>query len=369
MAVPVVVFSGSSNREIGRQHGSQLRDRIRSTWKFYLALFGESQVVLKSFAADIRDAVSRFDARYVEEMDAIAIGSGLDPWQIYCLNGRTEILLTLRGAAAECTSIFDRKKAVLAQNWDWDEFLESQVFVADINLNGHRIVTMTEPGMLAKCGMSSAGVATALNVLSKKPAKIGVPVHVLLRAALDAPSYETALEKVQQGPRGTSSHIFLAARTEQDGKRPAVAAMVEFAGDRVDVVEVARRFTVHTNHYVACDLADHALLGFPKNVNPNSACSRARYVRASDLVAQFPGDDDDDDDDLNPIEALSLVLYDGHNPMWPICRPMKKSNASDTLGLGKVGTVCTVFMDLATHRFLFTRGNPIENPTLSEIRC
>lgn len=354
----VVRLRGSSS-EIGHQHGQVLRERVRATWAFYKSVFesiGVSETELRHVAALARTAIQAFDDRYAVEMDAIAAGAGLEPWEIMCLNARTEVLVRLRGRTAECTSIFDTKQAVLAQNWDWDEFLEKQIFMADIELeDGHRILTMTEPGMLAKAGMSSAGVGTTLNALGLDPESVGVPIHVLLRAALDAPSFDVALERLMTAPRGTSAHILLGSA---DGRH----AVVEFAGRIVEVVPARGRFALHTNHYLGCGLSDHPILGFPAS-GPADSCSRGRLQRATMLVAQLA-----DTEHANVVDAIVEILHDSQGA-WPICRPMRKAT-TDSLSsaLGRVGTVCTVIMDLAGCRLLATRGNPFDNPDLIELR-
>lgn len=355
--LPVVRWTGSTNGEIGRQHGSMLRTRVHETWSFYKSVFhaiGADNAELVRLAGVVRSAVLAFDARYVEEMEGIATGAGLEAWEIVCLNARTEILVSLRGKVVnECTSIAGL--GVLAQNWDWDEFLETQLVVADIQLPSHRLLTVTEPGMLAKTGVSSAGVGTALNVLGLRPATIGVPIHVLLRAALDAPSFDAAIETLSAAPRGTSSHIFVAAA---DGR----ASMVEFAGDVVEPIS-AKRVDVHTNHYLGCGLAQHPKLGFPDEAAADT-CSRARYRRAVQLLA---------DKDINTVDdakkAFKSVLADRSEAQeWPICRKMK-SSSRDSLSnaLGRVGTVCTVVLDLHESRLFVTPGNPIDHPDFIEV--
>lgn len=356
--LPVVRLRGSS-REIGFQHGQVLRERVRATWAFYKSVFesiGASETELKHVAALASKAVRDFDERYAVEMEAIAEAAGLDPWEIVCLNARTEVLVRLRGRTAECTSIFDTKEALLAQNWDWDEFLEKQVFIADVELeDGHRLLTMTEPGMLAKTGMSSAGVGTTLNALGFNPESVGVPIHVLLRAALEAPSFDVALERLMTAPRGTSAHILLGSA---DGRH----AVVEFAGRIVEVVPSRGRFALHTNHYLGCGLSGHPVLGFPAG-GPADSCSRGRFQRAKQLVEQLEGTDR-----TNIVDAIVDILRDSQG-VWPICRPMKKVTTDSLSGaLGRVGTVCTVIMDLAGRRLLATRGNPFDHPDLFELR-
>jgi len=333
------------------------------------------------FAAEARAAIEAFDPRYTEELDAIARGAELEPWEITCLNARTEILVALRGRrpttadaaekkeeeaspitiSTECTSLADREVGVLAQNWDWDEFLEEQLVIAEIvkTTDSTSLVTVTEPGMLAKTGLSSAGVGTALNVLGLQPEKMGVPVHVLLRAALDASSFDDAVRKLVGAPRGTSSHIYLCSSKQE-------AAMVEFAGDVVEVIPQTDRVGVHTNHYVGLNggLSRDPVLGFPDD--GADTCSRGRFVRATDLVRGLFGERATVDATVDATVAAFRRILADREGTWPICREWRAKDPAtgDALSsaLGRLGTVCTVVLDLGAGRLLASPGHPLDHP-------
>jgi isopenicillin-N N-acyltransferase-like protein len=67
----------------------------------------------------------------------------------------------------ECTSLFCPTNGILAQNWDWDKTLESLMFVQKITRpDRHQLIQLTEPGILGKIGMNSAGLGVCLNILS-----------------------------------------------------------------------------------------------------------------------------------------------------------------------------------------------------------
>ncbi|KAJ8599146.1 hypothetical protein CTAYLR_008306 [Chrysophaeum taylorii] len=343
LLVPYVKFAGTA-AEVGRQHGELLRGRVVATWRIYQRIFerlGATEEWLREFAATIREKILEFDETYVVEMDHIALAAGLEAWEILCLNARTEVLLAKAGihAPAECTSIFSL--GALGQNWDWDEGLERQIVVAEIERDGHRLVTVTEPGMLGKIGLSSAGVGTTLNALSLAPKKFGVPIHVLLRAALDAPSFDAAVDKLMAAPRGTSSHILLGSA---DGR----SVRIEFAGNGVELIKPSASYEVHTNHYLG--LVDDG----------GSPCSFARYARAMELANHLPSTTLED-----ALRGIWNVLLDEAGT-WPICRPWRKTTSSSAgalaTALGRVGTVCSVVMDLRGRRLWVTRGSPIDHP-------
>ena len=245
--------------------------------------------------------------------------------------------------------------------------------------DGHSFLTVAEPGMLGKIGMSSAGVGCLLNAIdcgkhlreSNLPLLEGVPIHILLRSTLDASSYDIALSQIEECvPNNTSSHIFLASA---DGE----SALIEFAGcgvcdiDRSDVQrdqDSGNVFRVHTNHYLKTDLASHSVHGFPKGAEMTS--SRSRYLRAMELVKEIARQDTTEDSPSKTDDAVRLakrILGDDKGALgdgvYPICMPFTlKSLGNSGFGrMGKTGTVCTVVMDLANHTMHLTRGSPLEH--------
>ena len=328
------------------------------------------------YAAIIKD----FHEPYFVEINAIAQGSGVEPWKIFALNSRTEIVLTLLRAMnnkvsasdqpTECTSLFCKEFGILAQNWDWDEKLEQLIVLSHIKRrDDHEIITMHEPGILAKTGMNNKGLGVCLNVLDC-PASYGelngVPIHILLRAGLDASSFQDAKTVYQRAKCGTSSHIFLGSFDGQN-------AMVEFAGRRVEFLnrdEETHGWPLHTNHYLGCDLGDHPIHGFPSvctTENPvEKTSSRNRFMSGSKILSARR------ESVFSPGMAMetvkSLLRDDGENDNLQICRPFyKKADGSNGLdrAMGRCGTVCTCVMDLKRLEFHITRGNPFQNPTFT----
>ena len=410
--VPTIKLRGDAEAR-GHQHGSLLKERIGLTWAWYLELFtrlmktargGEEEMDasvveerLKSLADTYKSATEAFDKEqvYCREIEGIAAGSGLDAWKIYCINSRTEIMYTLKReviksnssapeAAApataeeqnesellpsECTSLYASEFSVLAQNWDWCEDLEPLIVLFDVvREDGHAFLSVNEPGMLAKIGVSSAGVGVLLNALDagtyleeeSRPPLDGVPIHVLLRCALDAPSYDVALERIEGCHIGTSSHILIGAA---DGR----SALCEFAGTKLDVDrsdaamdrESATQFRVHTNHFLGCGLEAHPTHGFPAGAARNN--TRARYERATQLVAELDRMGTAEDAVANAKMILGDTLGITGDCEWPICLPYTHKSLTGggaSAMVGKTGTVATVVMELSDGRMHVTRGNP-----------
>lgn len=411
--VPRIVLRGSAE-ERGLSHGKQLRDRVHATWAWYMKHFKSqsggavTEARLKEFGEHFAAVIRAFEPEYCIEIEGIASGSGIEPWKVYCINSRTEIMYTLRrearnataqapaGAAehgtgkvavaapagaddapTECTSVFCSEYGVLAQNWDWNSSLEPLIVLLDVvREDGHAFATICEPGMLGKLGLNSAGVGCLLNAMdcgqhldeAGMPTLEGVPIHVLLRATLDAPSVAAALARLTAASGGgpelnTSSHIFV-------GSANGESALVEYAGktgvdadvsDACADADAQLAFRLHTNHYLKCGLAEHGVHGFPEGAQMTS--SRSRYKRAAELIQETPPLGSTGE----AVERAKAILgdtkgYDG-NGTFPICMPFtsKSLGAGLAPSLGKSGTVATAVMDLGAGTMHYTRGSPLHH--------
>ena len=203
--------------------------------------------------------------------------------------------------------------------------------------------------MLAKIGVSSTGVGCLLNAMDcgkhlideNLPPLDGVPIHILLRSALDASSFEGALDKIQGCTHNTSSHIFLGCSS--GGK----SALMEFGGDvlNVDLSDFdtdkskGNAFRIHTNHYLQCGLANHAIHGFPKGAEMNS--SRSRYLRGSELIADIPTEGAISCSQ-DAIDLTKSILGDqkgaAGDGKFPICMPFTEKSLAGMRQMGKTGT-------------------------------
>jgi len=327
---PVVTIKGSPEQR-GKQQGVLLKDRIHKTLDFYKRQFllPEDQII--TLAGQFQTATRAFREDLHREIEALARSAGIDPVWIYALNGRTE-LLNLN--PMECTSLSFRKQQLIGQNWDWDREMEHLAVILDIeNERGHRIITMTEPGMIGKIGMNDCGMGVCLNFMSIENYRpYGVPLHVLLRTILECETMEEALSLVEHQVKGKTGNILIA-----DSRGNVVD--IEMAGEEHFLLDVADLF-VHTNHYLT--KIDYGLQLFPHTVG--------RYNRAMDLLGTM---------DEPSVSAMKMLLKDNDNHECPICR---KSFEHPLLSDDTSITVTSVIMDLRNLQFHITRGNPFDHP-------
>jgi len=321
---PLIELSGTS-REIGLKHGTLLAERIKKALVFYKGLFKKTDEEILKKAAYFKEIITSFSQDYADEIEGIAEGAGLDPLWIYALNARTEIL----SLGQECSSLFFKKSALLGQNWDWVEDIKDLPVILKITRNNHTILMMTEPGIIGKIGLNSAGLGVCLNLLECAKKLDGVPVHILLRAMLDSSSIQEAREHINHAQKGTASSILVA---DDQGNY----FNVELAGDEVYEIDCTNDLFVHTNHYLGKDI----------NNESEFASSFARLARAQKLLSTVTD---------QTINNMKNILRDSTEKL-PICRQFVHEP-----GLGLLGTICTVIMDLAKREMHITKGHPSEN--------
>ncbi|CEM27687.1 unnamed protein product [Vitrella brassicaformis CCMP3155] len=391
--VPLIRVSGSSWRDLGRQHGAALKDRIHASASFYLGFFQDkwhfTEDEIEEQCRGYAEAIRSFNGDYTEEIEGIAEAAQLPAWKVYALNCRTELLnwkKSVTEAAApqarpedpvdvdssssvvggECTALCNASAGLLAQNWDWDVRLEDLVVVLLMDKpDGSQIMMLTEPGVIGKIGMNSAGVGVTLQLLhcpcprappgttvaARQPTEDshGIPIHILLRTVLDSHSATEAFTKLRglpQGKRNTASCIIMA---DKGGN----CHTLEFARGAMDDIKclpatdkrACRPFPhctpIHTNHYLGCGLECQTT---------GSETSYARFDTMERLLQELSGPP--------MLEDIKRVLADRSNAELPIQRPYKHDKKYGLMG----GTVATVILELQKGVFHVTRGNPYEHP-------
>lgn len=305
-----------SYREIGLAHGESLREEIRSALEFYKQLFAKNEEQNRQQAESFAHIIRRYASHLATEIEGIADGAGLEPFWVYALNARSEMMSL---DIPECTVMCSPEKGLMGQNWDFLEFFEPLIFLLNVEHgSGHRILTMTEPGIVAKIGLSSAGVGVCLNLLMAPRSTDGVPIHVVLREVLEAESYDQALARTRASGIGKSGNVMVCSA---DGR----GNNFEFGGDQVDERDLGTSF-VHTNHCLF--LEEKGMTSGPLHESTVGRLERGQallesYSTAWDVPAVKAFLDDSTDD------KNSAILQPYH----------------DFLGMSH-GTVCSVVLDL-----------------------
>ncbi len=325
-------------RERGRVAGAALAGRAALCLDAYLPLFaglGHSRDDVRRFGERVLARTARWHAPLAEELEAFARAAQLELELVAALNGRTELL-----ALAECTTVgrtAGPEGPWLAQNWDWYADAPERCVVWSAAVEGARFATMTEAGILAKVGVSTRGIAVALNILYHERdgrGELGVPVHLVLRRLLgEAASVGDAWELLRDTPFSASSCITVvdaAGAGAHFELSPAGAARVEPQEGRL----------AHSNHFLDAELAKGEAEQ-PADWMPGSQARLAAAVRAG------PG---------ALADGLALLATHDSAPQ-AVCRHDEPSGEPDT---PLVGTVVSVAMRPGVPELRVAAGQPCE---------
>lgn len=261
--VLTVRVEGGSHRERGLARGRMLAGQIRETSAGYARLFarkgvGESEQ--REAVAACLDALWAWHPGLHEEAVGIAEGAGLELVDLGTTLARTEILTLVPDPPSECSTVTYQQPggSVSAQTWDWYAAFATSWHRQEVSpLPGeHAHRGFTEFGMPGKIGLNAAGVGVHLNILRQRDDRPGgVPVHaVLARVLAEAGTVAEAVEMIRSASMSSSSLLTVVGADE--------VVMVEVAAGRSAVLQ-ADGWLVHTNHFLAPELQDGAMLTDP----------------------------------------------------------------------------------------------------------
>lgn len=345
---PLIEVSGGP-RDRGRQYGEQAGGRIARGVAHYAAQLEElglDRPAVRTLVDEYLPVIERFDATYVEEMRGIADGSGRPLEDIVLLNARTEVLklaarpdLRAKLAAAEdpdgCTGVVALPAAtrdgrlIQAQNWDWKaECAETAVVLKIRRDDGPDILTFTEAGGLARCGLNAAGISITANYLEsdRDYRQVGVPLALIRRKVLESEHLALAMRAVYATPKSPSNNMMVSHCA-------GVSIDFECAPDETFQVHPQDGLLVHANHWQS----PVALAKLKDTGIANTPDSLYRDIRVRDLLAPQIGS--------ITTDAVKAALFDDFASPWSVCRPPRLSLANNMSA-----TVAMIVMEPALGR-------------------
>lgn len=318
----------------GQMYGEAARERIASGVAHYSEQLGKSGLSASERAGiidRILPHIDAYDPGYVPEMRGIAAGSNQPLENIVLLNARTEVLklaqsdIRMRAAASPdpdpdgCTGLVvmpsatANRRLIHAQNWDWKvECAETAVVLKIASDDGPDILTFTEAGQLARCGMNSAGIAITANYLmcDRDYRSLGVPLAVIRRKVLQQSMLALALGTVYNTPKSASNNIIVS----QAG---GIAINFECAPDETFQVHPADELIVHANHFQS-PVALSKLRDTGVQATPDSLY---RDLRVRELLTTHVGEITED--------TVKAALFDDYQSPWSVCRPPRENLSSN----------------------------------------
>jgi isopenicillin-N N-acyltransferase like protein len=250
----------------------------------------------------------------LEELHAISAAANVPLRALVRMQARTEIM-----GGSECSLIAE--PGVVSQNWDWHPDVVPLVWVVEQS-GGRWFATLTEAGMVAKIGLSSAGLCFGLNFLrcSLDGGVDGVPIHVLLRLLLErVDSFDEAVELLCSARVSASSCITVASASE--------VAAVELSPGGARVLRGPQ--VLHTNHF---------------------------------LDGPLKGTDLELAEESTTVERLEDLAATGSLTSPVVCRHAEP----DVPWADRIVTLASVVMEPGAPRFRVADGPPCERP-LAEV--
>lgn len=298
--------------------------------------------------------IADFDPRCIEEIRGIAEGAGLATIDLLAVNVRTEVMF---GAAARAGIVPPRDgcsavafmpdvtadgHTLLAQNWDWIEGTRETAIILEATPDdGPAYIAIMEAGLLAKMGLSAAGVGLTTNTIisSLDRGEPAVPYHICLRSVLSAPTLAEALSGLMRGRRSSAANYLVASA---DGLAfnaetwPGDSACLTVAipsGGRI----------LHTNHFVSPRFP-HRDSGLA--LMPDSPLRLQRLEAQLGTGASITRAD------------IERALRDHAGHPWGLCAHPDVTQVP----AHQEGTILSVVMDLTERRMWLADGNPCGVP-------
>lgn len=253
---------------------------------------------------------------YLAELEGLAVGLGVSKEETLLWNCRGDLVSHTPDG---CTTVqWPSDRSIIAHNEDGDPRFRGTCAIAQVAVHGKAaFTTFVYPGSLAghTFAVTENGLALAVNNLRGKNPGSGLPRMVAVRALLDQPNREQAIEYLQGGSYAGGFHLTLGQAGCAD------LDSVEFHADHCSVLK-QHALAAHANHMIHPAMRD-----LPQVI---TASSQQRQDLAQDLVT-YP----------DPIKPLS-ILWNDQNTTHPIFR----ASAHDS---DQENTLATVHMVITTH--------------------
>ena len=251
--------------------------------------------------------------RYVREIEGIADGAGVTFDTVFLWNCRGDLPAgddrMRRADAAGCTTLMipprGARPGIIAHNEDDAPELRGHCHVVDVQPDdAPGFVSFYSPGLLPghTFAVNRAGLVQTINDVRPEDWRIGVPRHLVCRAALDCERLDDAVARIRDTDRASGFHHNLGCA----GDRRLLSVEAPASGCAVAEAAAPR---VHANH-----LLDARFAHVPQVIAPSS---HSRQMRAEALLGGGAVDEGD------PL----CVLGDVGAP-WPIHRREKDAGDS-----------------------------------------
>ncbi len=267
LAPPLIEIEGPV-AERGVQYGRAADTRVKRGAELYKGFLEARGVSWGQVVDATRLLAGRMEELYPSqhaELEAIAKGAGVDLAEVMLINGRSEVLNAKPVALEEeektalddgCTAAVAlpertaEGRLIHAQNWDWRPECEETAVVLIVRRDdGPDVLTYVEAGGLGRAGFNEYGIAVTGNNLTIEGedwSRPGVPLSIIRRLILEAPTYAEAMKAISTAPRTVSNNMIVSCAQDTGD-----AIDLETTPDEIFWVAPEDGLLVHANHFVS----------------------------------------------------------------------------------------------------------------------
>jgi isopenicillin-N N-acyltransferase-like protein len=195
-----------------------------------------------------------------------------------------------------------------------------------------------EPGMLAKFGVNSSGVALCVNLLGSDVHGQGGSFHTLARRVLESATVLEATWAVTGSERAGSGNFLI-------GGASGELVDVEYNPVRCQLLFPVNGTLAHANHFVGSDPGVRDRLDVLRGLSPGT---HFRQWRAEQLLAAGSG---------AGLAGMQSILRDHYGAPESICRHPRPPGGREVLGQTNVSLIT----DLTASALYYTLGCPCQN--------
>jgi isopenicillin-N N-acyltransferase-like protein len=346
-------------REYGAAAAAEIDHSIEIYRRWFAGLCAMSWDDAMGLVAPFWEAIQSQRGELAAEISGIAEGAGRSVAEIAVLNCRTELAYGASGLfTTECTSlgVSDRAgggRAYVAENWDWLPSTVATLVLLDVKLpSGHRFVTFTEAGMVAKIGASNAGLALCNNLLASARNTTGLGFHTLARSVLEQQTIVEGLWAVTGSQRAGAGNFLV-------GSSEGTVTDVEWLPDDFAILSSSAGVVAHANHFTA------QLPGLRDRTKVLTTVSPGTYLR-QERVESLLRDALRTNGVLN-VENIQAILRDHRHHPEAICRHgEEQSQHTSVVKPPAMATNLSVIFDLTDQAMHYTVGAPCEQEYTTE---
>jgi predicted choloylglycine hydrolase len=248
---PIIEAQGS-HREIGRQMGSAMKERITGHLEISPQFYSSVEYLDGEGRENVEKMLEQAQTSFphlLEEVEGMAEVLDIPSERLFAFQCRAEISLLKEPPGCSTIAFHDGDDVILVHNEDGNDLNVGRMFLVKVTPpSGVTFLSFVYPGLLPGNGPSinEAGLVQTTNYIQPRRVADGIPRYFIGRAVLEAKSLAEAVSLATMTPRAFSYHHNLVHLPERRILSVEVAAYPEH---KHSVKEVEGLY-VHTNHFI-----------------------------------------------------------------------------------------------------------------------